>query len=61
MCEEDFNQCQCDSHNCPKHNKTIQRPIPSIQNTWIGLSDATGTSSATQTVSFPPGSLLDEV
>ena len=53
MCDEDFSKCNCDSHNCVKHDKKIERPI---QNTWIGLNDVTSTS---QTVTFPQGSIFD--
>jgi len=25
MCDENFNFCNCESHNCPAHNNVIER------------------------------------
>jgi len=60
MCKENFEKCNCKSHNCVKHSKKIERPIPEIQNIWLDQNNSTSSQTVTFTDKlFPTGSTAD--
>jgi hypothetical protein len=54
LCNENWDFCKCDKHNCPKHNKVTERPVIPTNSIFID----TANISTTQTFPVDTSTIL---